>query len=61
MSFPNFKKYISKMGFGSGEFDESYNKMKLIAYYLIASASPKIKRKQYTFEVMHLCYSAIRP
>lgn len=49
MSFPNFKKYIKKMGFESARFDESYSQMKLIAYYLIASTSPKIKRKQYTF------------
>lgn len=49
MSFPNFKKYIKKMGFESAKFDESYSQMKLIAYYLIASTSPKIKRKQYTF------------
>jgi hypothetical protein len=51
MSFPNFRKYIAKNGFDGHKFDEAYNKMKLIAYYLIASTSPKIKRKQYTFEV----------
>ncbi len=49
MSFSNFKKYIAKMGIDSTKFDEAYNKMKSIAYYLIASTSNKIKRKQYTF------------
>lgn len=49
MSFINFRKYITKVGFYSEQFDEAYNQMKLIAYYLIASVSPKIRRKQYTF------------
>ena len=49
MSFANFRKYIGKNGFEAHRFDQSYNKMKLIAYYLIASTSHKIKRKQYTF------------
>lgn len=49
MSFSNFKKYITKMGFNSARFDEAYTKMKSIAYYLIASTCSKIKRKQYTF------------
>jgi hypothetical protein len=49
MSFNNFKKYISKMGMNSRDFDVSYEKMKSIAYYLIASVSPKMRRKQYTF------------
>jgi hypothetical protein len=53
MSFPSFRKYLFKKGFASNAFDKAYDKMKNIAYYLIASTSPKIRRKQYTFEVGH--------
>jgi hypothetical protein len=51
MSFTSFKKYIAKIGFAESSFDNSYEKMKKIAYYLIAAVSPKIRRRQYTFEV----------
>jgi tubulin polyglutamylase TTLL1 len=51
MSFSSFKKYLFKLKIPETKFDEAYEQMKLIAYYLIASVSSKIKRKQYTFEV----------
>ena len=49
MTFEGFKKYLSKVGEKEEKFDETYERMKKIAYYMIASVSSKIKRKQFTF------------
>mgnify|MGYP001382746861 CR=1 FL=1 len=51
LSFDYFRQYLRKIGTSPFKFDEAYEQMKLIAYYLIASVSTKIKRKQFTFEV----------
>jgi tubulin monoglycylase TTLL3/8 len=51
MNFEGFKKYLEKQNIPEFKFDEAFKRMKNIAYYLIASVSPKIKRYQYTFEV----------
>lgn len=47
----SFIKYLTKMKVSINKFEDSFRIMKLIAYYLIASVSTKIKRYQYTFEV----------
>lgn len=52
LNFEYFKQYLRKIGQSPLKFDESYEQMKLIAYYLIASVSTKIKRRQFTFEVI---------
>lgn len=49
MSFQGFKKYLEKQKIPEKKFDDAFKRMKTIAYYLIASVSPKIKRYQYTF------------
>ncbi len=49
MSFKEFERYLIKSGYEKNRFNEAYEQMKLISYYLIASVSSKIKRKQYTF------------
>ena len=49
MSFDGFRRYLKKNGYNNAAFDDSYEKMRNIAYDLIASVSHKIKRKQYTF------------
>lgn len=54
MSFANFRKYLHKVGLKEEAFDRTYEQMKLIAYYLIASVASKIRRKQYTFELFGL-------
>ena len=56
MTFEGFKKYLSKVGEKEEKFDETYERMKKIAYYMIASVSSKIKRKQFTFELFGLDY-----
>ena len=55
MNFNTFRRYLTKLGYPQTAFQNTYQKMKEIAYYLIASSCQKIKRKQYTFEVtLHL-------
>ena len=49
MSFDGFRKYLRKCGYASSAFDNAYEKMRNIAFYLIAAVSHKIRRKQYTF------------
>lgn len=51
MSFATFRKYINKKGLPNTAFDQAYEHMKTIAFYLIASVSHKLRRRQYTFEV----------
>ena len=51
MSYEGFGQYLRKVGVSPLKFEEAQQEMKLIAYYLLASASAKIKRKQFTFEV----------
>jgi hypothetical protein len=60
MSFEGFIKYLEKHKFTVTKFEEALKTMKKIAYYLIASVSPKIKRYQYTFEVVLSVRSAFR-
>lgn len=54
LGFDYFKQYLRKTGISPYKFDEAYEQMKLIAYYLIASVSSKIKRKQFTFQLFGL-------
>lgn len=42
---------MKKLNINPYKFDESYEQMKKIAYYMMGSVSSKIKRKQFTFEV----------
>lgn len=51
VTFSWFKNYLLKNGHKDKDFDKSYEQMKMIAYYLIASVAAKIRRKHYTFEV----------
>ena len=59
MSFMGFRKYLTKMGIVPAAFDEAYERMRSIAYHLVASVSQKILRKQYTFEVRSIGYSCL--
>lgn len=52
MSFESFRRYIEKKGIEARRFDEALERMRNIAYYLIASVSGKIGRSQHTFEVV---------
>ena len=49
MTFEGVKKYLRKIGIDEKKFDDTYEQMKLIAYYMIMSVSSKIRRKQFTF------------
>lgn len=51
MTFESFEKYLGKQGHPAHLWSQAYEQMKLIAHYMVAAVSPKIRRKQYTFEV----------
>lgn len=52
LSFDGFRKYLERQKVPLNKFQDALKTMKTIAYYLIASVAPKIKRHQYTFEVI---------
>lgn len=52
VSFEGFRRYLKRTGSNPDSFNQAYSKMKNIAHDLISSACAKIKRKQYTFEVV---------